>query len=451
MRETFEKTIKAYVSPHDRLALAVSGGKDSMCLLSLFLTSPNIKKENLSVLSIDHKIRGEKSARDVEFVCDFCFAHGVRFSPFAVDVPALAKKFGVSVETAARNARREIFYSLVDGGAADMAVTAHHASDNAESLLMHVFRGCGLKGLCGMGYREGFLFRPLIEVKREEIDAYVRETAVPYVTDGTNADNAYARNFIRNEVLPRIKEKYPGAEDALLRLSGEARDALNIIEGQIDPSVFVYADGPSAVKIPISALENPAPAPYYVSEAIERRFNALNGLERAHINSVAALVFAKNGSGVDLPQNLRAVREYEYITIYRKENKKSRAAEIPFKTGQTIFDGVSIEVGGDPSGAPKDPSGAPQMKKNLYFDLKKIPASAVFRYRRDGDVFKPYGGGTKKLKEYLIDKKIPARFRNRLLCLADGSEILAVLGVEISDKIKVDKDSGAYSIAVFSD
>ncbi len=438
IREKFERAIKACTKPESRLAAAVSGGADSMCLLHLCLTSPQIKKENLAVVSVDHMIRGENSKRDLVFVGEYCAKNGVRFLPFSVDVPRIAAETGKSIETAARGARREIFKQLILDKTVVQILVGHHASDNVESILMHIFRGCGLRGLIGMHNGNGawWLTRPLIDVSKREIDTYIKEKSIPFVTDETNADNRHTRNFLRNEVIPRIQTKYPGVEDAILRLSAEAWDAADRLDDILD-----YAgcerSGTDESRVEIAELERvPADARHYIRGIIP------GNVDRKHVDLVTALAAAENGTGIDLPGGYRAVKEYQYIVVYKniQDPNFDRSAEIPFQTGVTDFNGVEITVAKE-FGAVK--------AKILRFDLNKIPASAVFRFRRDGDIFKPYGGGTKKLKEYLIDKKIPVRHRDGLVCVADGREVLLIVGVEISDKIKAEENSDVYKIVAY--
>ncbi|MCL2796645.1 MAG: tRNA lysidine(34) synthetase TilS [Firmicutes bacterium] len=452
MREKFENIIKAYTPPDDVLAVAVSGGADSMCLLSLCLTSPQIKKENLIVISVDHKIRGENSARDLAFVRDFCALHGVKFLPFSVDVPKLAKEKGISLETAGREARVRIFYSLVFEGRADKVLTAHHASDNAESILMHIFRGCGLNGLCGMEYcREDFLLRPLLDVVKDEIDAYVVAHDIPYVTDETNADSAYARNFIRNEVLPLIKQKYPGVERAVNRLGEQATALFRWTDGVCGAEIhYEYAeqtdpknDNPVAAKIRVEAFGEEVESAWCVIEAL-KKLGAYSDIQQKHVYNIRELAKAENGSMIDLPGNFRAIKEYDFVALYRTDGSSVSTAEMKFKTGRTQMENAVIEI----KKCKKIPKKEDVPFGTLYFDLKKIPADAVFRHRRAGDVFCPYGGGTRKLKEFFIDEKIPLRFRDWIRCIASGNEILAVAQYEISDKIKVEEGSDVYSITV---
>ena len=147
--------------------------------------------------------------------------------------------------------------------------------------------------------------------------------------------------------------------------------------------------------------------------------------EKKHVEAILKLKSAKNGTCVDLPYNIKAVRDYDKITLYKKEECVS--FNVPFKVGKSVVGNREIEVC--------------KGKGKLTFDLKKIPQGAVLRTREEKDRFKPFGGGSKKLKKYLIDKKIPARQRDNLILLANGNNVLLIVGLEISDDVKVDANS----------
>ncbi|MCL2375558.1 MAG: tRNA lysidine(34) synthetase TilS [Firmicutes bacterium] len=303
------------IKENGRIGLAVSGGMDSMCLLYLYLNSRELKKNQLFVFSIDHKIRGEDSKRDVEFVEKFCNERQIEFKKFIVDVPFLAAKNKESLETAARNERRRIFEELLESGA-EYIFTAHHKSDNVESILMHLFRGAGLNGLIGMKNEKGAqILRPLLEFSKDEIKEFVKENNIAFVVDETNADCRYRRNFIRNEVIPLISSQYGNIENAVINVSKDAALTLKQREDIFFKNVIFIKNG--ECKIEIAALENNEFASDFLARNLP--FEIRNNLERRHFDMVISLVTAQNGVGVDLPNGFRAVREYTHIVIAKRE------------------------------------------------------------------------------------------------------------------------------------
>ena len=200
-----------YQSKH--LLCAVSGGADSMCLLHL-LKSSGIK---VTAAHFEHGIRGEESVRDMDFVKAYCEANSIPFVCARGDVPAYAKAKGMSIEEAARALRYAFLEEQCSLLGCDYIATAHNADDNAETVLMNLIRGSGAKGLSGIPRSRGKLIRPLLDVSRSEIEAYIRKNNIPFVEDSTNLSQDYTRNFIRHRILPLVREINPNFTQAACR------------------------------------------------------------------------------------------------------------------------------------------------------------------------------------------------------------------------------------------
>ena len=422
-------TIKAnavlsqYLTGHERLAVAVSGGRDSMSLLAFLLE--NYDSKLLTVLHVEHGIRGEQSVRDAEFVEQFCKNRGVAFCRYDADIPALAKEQGVSVESAARNYRKSVYESVINAKKADYVLLAHHRGDQIESVLMHIFRGCGIGGLRAMSARDGYILRPLIDISREEIDSFIAEKTIAYREDSTNVDSDYNRNFIRNEIIPLIKSRYD-VEESVLRLSESAASDEQFISSLIDETLISVT--PGECRLHLNALKNHySLASRYVMLALKKAGLECD-VEKKHVLAVMELSDAQNGSVVCLPHGYRAVADYGEVVFYKEQLPVYDCTD--FSVGITPFSEGYVSV----FATDQIP-----VKGKLVFDGDKIPDSAVIRFRAEGDVFTPFGGGTKKLKEYFIDKKIARRKRDFIPLVCDGNQVLIVCGVEISDKVKVDE------------
>ena len=438
MFEKAAKILSEYCGRGEKIAVAVSGGKDSMCLLHFCLNCGAVKKDDVFVVNVEHGIRGLNSLRDSEFVKSYCDGAGVECRSFSVDIPAIAEMSGRSVETAAREERYKIFSSLVKSGACKYVLAAHHALDNAETVLMHLFRGSGIDGLKGMDILgRGYILRPLITTDKSEIDEYAEVNKVPFVTDETNSDGAYNRNFLRNEILPLVSSRWGGAVKAVNALGEEVKRLLALLDGLIDYSL-VKTDG-KVSEIDLHAFGNGALAPRYVIYAL-KAIGAERDVERRHIDLIVELCGKNTGSAVELPHGIRAEKTYGAVMIFKTERSEKNGSCVPFALRCTEFCGIKITA--EKTDKAEFGSGA------LYLDLNKIPASAEIRFRRDGDRFRPYGGGEKKLKEYFIDKKIPKRLRDNIPLLCDGNRVLAVLGVEISDLVKIKKGSQVVKITL---
>ena len=394
------------ILPTEKIAVAVSGGADSMCLLDLAVK--HFPPDRIIVLNVEHGIRGEESKRDSAFVKAAAERYGVKFIGRAVDIPALCKA----------------------GGEADKILTAHNAGDRTEGVLMHVFRGSGIRGLIGMSEADGDYIRPLITVTRAEIERYNRENGVEFVTDGTNADLKYTRNFIRNRVIPLINERY-ALDGAINTLSENAASDDEFIRSLLDLDGNITSDG-EAVYVNETALKTPfALASRYAIEAAKRAGYPTD-FGRKQVEAALSLLLLENGARVDLGGGLTAAKEYGVIAFYTESGDKTEEEAIPFAAGFTPFADGIIEI---------TSVEAKPVRGKLVVDGDKVPDGAVIRTRREGDEFRPYGGGAKKLKEYLIDRKIPLRKRDKLPLLCYNDKVLAIFGVEIADDVKITADT----------
>lgn len=411
-----------------RVAAAVSGGEDSMALLSLLLQYHKAGVLTLWVVNVDHCLRAE-SASDSLFVKDYCKNNGIEYVCERVDIPALKAKSGRGTESEAHFARKEIFDKIISSGTADIVATAHHARDNAETVLFHLFRGAGLKGLGGMKILSGALFRPFLTTPKEEICEYVHYNNIKFVTDKTNADTDYDRNYIRHELLPRIRARFPAAERAICRAAAAASYADEYIASQIcDGAVIKNDDG--SVSVDEKYLS--AQCIFYALELLGKTKDVYS----TAIESVQKLTGSKLCAKADIGDGIVAAREYGKVTFYYDTATES-FEPIPL----TLPEERAVFRAGKSCVVTEKVDNVIPDKKTLYFDADKLPENCVWRTRKEGDRFTPYGGGSRKLKEYLIDNKVPKRLRDDLIMLCSDSEVLLIADKQISDKIKVSENS----------
>lgn len=413
----------------DVVAVACSGGADSMALLHNLKCLENEFDIEVIAVTVNHQIR-ENGESDATFVQNYCEQNNIRCYKFKVDVPKMAQAKAISLETAGREARYGIFDALVQKGIANKVALAHHLDDQAETILLHLFRGAGLSGVKGMDYqKDNTYIRPMLETSKAQILEYINQNNIPYVQDETNFDSVYTRNYLRNEIMPLILKKWPNVINALNNFSKSAGEDDDYILNNLNDHALLIEN--KVAKIPLSY--------FHYSEAVISRiiFKAIHGIgigediERKHVEAIKDLARNhENGKKIDLPLGITVFKEYEYVTITNKKRPevklyaelKCGEVKVPY-FGKLVIKRVKDFV-----------------KKDgvLYIDYKKVPRDAVWRFRQKGDIFEKFGGGTKKLKDYLIDKKVPQRERNYIPVLASGNEILAVAGMEISEKVKID-------------
>lgn len=402
-----------------KIAVGVSGGRDSVCLLHAVLHCGLFRADDVAAVHVNHRLRDEADA-DEAFVKAYCGKLGVSFRAFTVDVKKASAEKSLSVEQAARELRYDALYSLVKSGDAEYILTAHHALDNAESVLMHLFRGSGLDGLCGIKKQSGVIVRPFIDVLPAELDEYVKENKLEYVTDKTNFEDDADRNFIRLKVLPLVERRYKGAVRAVNAAASECADAREALESALDISDIGYSRG--AVTVSDGALFSPLAARYVRRAA---SYFSLVDLTREMTESAVALKGKRTGATADMNNGVKAVREYDGIALYVPRMKFE--GEYPVKLGANFIDGLRVDIRLSDIDVGKVCGGA--------VDLDKLDGT-VLRFRRDGDMFTPCGGKRKKLKQYFNDKKIAKRMRDRLPLICRGGEVLVIVGVEVSDSVK---------------
>ncbi len=430
--DSCEKFIKEndLIKKGDIIGVGCSGGGDSLALLHYL--SVNKDKFGIKVIAIhiDHKIR-ENSHNDYEFVENISKKLGIEFLGYSIDVPFLAEKSGQSLETEAREARYNIFKKLIIEGKVDKIALAHHKRDQAETILMHILRGSGLSGARGMEAKsKNNIIRPFLNTSKEELLEYLLENNLSFVEDSTNSDNDYSRNYLRNVVFKDILARWPNAIDSIVNFGKVAKEDDEFIYDEIKEN-FIRENG--TIKIPLKIFDD---KPSIISRVL---FNAIKefcinkDFERRHIDLVVSQAKkGNNGDKLNLPFGLTAIKEYNFITIYKEREKREFFARLE--------EGI-LKVPGFGEIKIEKVDKASFEENALFIDYDKLPQDAAWRFRKEGDEFTKFGGGKKKLKSYLIDKKIPLRKRDSLPLLASGNDILVIAGVEISDKVKVESTS----------
>lgn len=417
----------------DRVGVGVSGGTDSMALLAFL--HDLAKKINISILAVhvNHNIR-KNANRDAKFVKQYCDDNQIEFVKYSVDVPQYATNNKMGLEEAGRILRYQCFDNAIKKYKLTKFALAHHLNDQAETILMHLFRGCGLDGASGMVPVRDAYIRPFLDTKKSDIIAYNYRNGIPHVEDETNDDENYARNYIRKTLMPEIVKEWRTAPENIVAFGKIAARDTKFIMQQCDMNGIIK-DG-NVCRIPLNR--------FYLPEAIITRviYTALEMLdirsdvEIKHIKSILDLsADGLNGERVSLPHNAYAVKEYEYISLVRKE-MRPEYKEYTFKIGKTVIEGFGTVT------VTKTISHKLAIQRGLLvIDADKLPKKAKWRFRLDGDRFEKLGGGTKKLNAYFTDKKVPARLRPTTPVLALDHEVYVVGGVAISEKVKTDRDT----------
>lgn len=411
-----------------KIAVAVSGGADSVALLDKLVLLSAECGFSLSVVHCEHGIRGEESLADAEFVRLLAGGYGLPFTAFSEDCIALAERSGESVEVAARNFRYRCFEKVLASGA-DYVALAHHKDDAVETALFRLCRGTSLGGVLGMSPISGRYLRPLLDETKQEILAYVEQKGLHYRVDSTNLQRVATRNRLRLDVLPTLAEAIPGAGDNLLAFAKEAKEDDAYLYALAN-ELIERAEPQNATDTGWRVKISPLPLFRRACLTVLKTLGLEKDYTKKHLQSIAELCGLQTGARAVLPKGIVAMRAYEKIVFFQGE-EEDVFPRYPFGFGEFEWGRYVLSV-----------SNVPMMEaKALRVDAEKIPKNAVIRSREEGDVFRKFGGGTKPLKKYLIDEKIPLAKRDGLPLLAAGHEILAIFGVEISEAVKLTKNT----------
>jgi tRNA(Ile)-lysidine synthase len=419
------------VEAGDRVLLGVSGGADSTCLLCLLQALAPKLGITLEVLHVNHGIRGDEAEKDAAFVRELCARLGVPFHLVKADVPALARERKVSLETAGRQARYEAFDTWSRRLGADRIAVAHHKSDHVETILMRLFRGSGLEGLCGIRPVRERIIRPLLCVSREEIEAWLREHGQAWREDATNREEDAVRNRVRNRLLPYLRREInEGVDENILRTAQilyEAGSYLNRAASRGLRACAQIREGEVRFDAGLAAREDSEILPYMLRLAVEECKGDTCDLGYSHIQSLKSLFEIAKDRRIDLPGDLRAFREGDEVVIsVRPEQSRDEAPLIPLR--MRVF--------------PYEPGKKiPENRYTKWFDYDKIQRYVTVRHRREGDYLAIGPSQTKRLRRYFIDSKIPKDERERCTLAADGNHILWIVGYRISEAYKITENT----------
>ena len=411
---------EALFTAGEHITCALSGGADSTALLHGLHSLQGELGITLSAAHFNHQLRGEESERDEAFVRRMCAEWGIPLVVGREDVRRYADTHKLGLEEAARQCR----YAFLETQPGLIA-TAHNADDNAETLLLHLLRGSGLRGLCGIPPKRGRIIRPLLSIPRQEILSYLQAEGLPWTEDSSNATDNYLRNRLRHAVLPQLYEEQPQLHRQLERMTGLLRQEDAYLEEQA-ALLLQKTDTGWAV------------APLVQAPSVLRR-RALRQLLRqflpqdvnlCHIEALEALLQSEHPSGNrSLPHDLQARRSYDNLEILHSASSEFEETllQIPGETnipslGWKIF--CKIE---------KNFQNFANTPFHFAVKCDMIEPYKIFaRPRRTGDVLLRADGHHRNVKKQMIDRKIPRWERDRLPVLCRGEQVMAVVGLGVS-------------------
>ncbi len=432
VRHTIERY--ALLSPGDGVLVALSGGCDSVCLLSALSKLSQSLQLKLMAVHVNHQLRGEEAERDEAFVSSLCKGLGLPLTVIRADVAAYAKKHKIGTEEAGRIRRYEAFEHVRQENGFHWIATAHHADDNVETVFMRFLRGTGIRGLAGIPCKtESNIIRPLLEVTRQEIEEYAHLQGLDYVTDSTNALGLYTRNKIRLDLIPHLKEEYnPNLTQTLKQNIHHYRECADFLLTTIDglTKTYFYKKHYGGYFL-VSDLHKLHPyAVKIMFQQILEGFACGNQITGTKLDLLLEL--ADNEAGtvcVSGEITVYALYEKLYFVHTKQKTAFCYQLDIPGKltipeTGQTLT--ASLE----------DNYRSSASRKTVYLDANAVKGNRLtIRSRKNGDFFYPHGlNGKKKLKDYFIDEKVPVFQRDAVPLVLSGEDIIWIAGFRADER-----------------
>ncbi len=417
------------INKGDKLLLAVSGGADSMYLFYNFMDLKEDWNLDIVVCHLNHGIR-ETAKRDENFVKKVCSSYKVKCFTKTVNMDEYARENKLSSEEAGRILRYEFFR---ENSKNRKILTAHNANDRVETVLFNIIRGTGLRGLSGISYVNDDVYRPLINIKRGEIEAYLHENNLKYFDDETNFEEIYTRNKIRLGLIPYLEKFNPDIINSILRLSENAEEAENFIGKTIEEN-YPSCHGNNFLKVSEIKDHEKFLGCELIKKYLEENFYKENILSRKNILGIYDLCFGESGRKIHLGKNITARRSYDKIFIGKIKYKKSKESkELHLGKNTSDFGEIFIR---------KDDLESPHDSFIKVIDCDKIKGNLYVRKRLPGDRFKALGmKNNKKLKDYFIDRKVDRLLRDEIGLICDDEKIIYVMGMDISEDVKIDNNT----------
>jgi len=415
------------------VVVGLSGGPDSVALLLGAAAWGQEAGRPVAAAHLDHGMRGEDSDGDLVFCRDLCGTLDITLFEHAADPRPEANRRGMGVEEAGRHLRRRFFSELLQRHQEFGCIAlGHHRDDQAETVIMRMFRGTGPEGLRGIRPVSPPYVRPMLELGRSEIVACLEQVGQPWRTDATNLDGKNLRARIRRELWPVVRGIFgSGAERTPARLAGLMDRDLDFLDRLTDEAFDrACPNGPEGDldRGVLTALD-----PALAARVIRRRVASMqpDSLERVHVDSVLEwLAEGQSGTSRDLPGGIRLVREFDRVKI---EGPSPNAAPLRAAADYRILVARNGDIGDTQVGEPDDES---TWRLNLPADA--LRGNLQVRNSREGDRFQPFGlDGTKKLSDVLLEKRVPAGDRAGVLLVTDDEGIMWVVGVARAERTRI--------------
>ncbi|WP_129595714.1 tRNA lysidine(34) synthetase TilS [Anaerophilus nitritogenes] len=451
MLKKFLKTIHKHkmFQRGESIVVGVSGGPDSICLLHLLWSIQKDYDLKLYVVHLNHQFRGSAADEDAIYVEKFCKKLNIPVFIYKRNVEEYSKRKGITFEEGGREIRYDLFEEVLQKTKSKKIAIAQNMDDQAETVLMRIMRGSGLEGLCAISYvRDQKIIRPILDCSRYEIEDYCNKNNLHPRIDHTNLEAIYTRNRIRLELIPYIKKYFnPNIKETLSRTANILREDKDFIEDyqkKLYHEIVTRKEQEIYIDKIVFKKQHIAIQKRILRRAIWQMTGNLKDIQMKHIQSIINIIESDSlGIKIDLPRGLwaRVEKECLIFSMEKKEIEKYyfeyniNIGEILYlqETRCEIFSCV-MDI--------KDLKHISTKDHMKFFDYDKICGNLVVRNRKNGDRFSPLGmKGSKKLKNFFIDEKIPKQKREDIPLICDQNEIIWIIGYRVSEKYKIDKNT----------
>lgn len=447
LTERIKETIKKHsmFGEGEKVLIGLSGGPDSVCLLHVLnLLKPECRL-SLAAVYVDHNLRPDETPGEIAFCRQLCDQLHIDFILKSVDVKAHAKEKGLNKQEAARELRFRMFDEAARETGAGRIALAHHADDQAETILMRLLRGAGPQGLSGIPARRGNIIRPLLEVEKAHIDAYLDSKKIPFVTDSSNLKTDYLRNSLRLAVIPELRKINPKLTSSIASTAAILQEEERYFGIIVTKTLMKMISRKTAHRIELflSPMEN---MDRVILRRVLRRAVAetegLRGIGFVHIEDIMHLVrYGSAGDRIYLPKGIRVIKEYSLLII-TSERPIRIASYILQPPGEVAIIGAGLVMKASTGEMPGDFGDG---KSEVLLDAGKMQFPLEIRARQPGDFFYPLGfGKRKKLQDYFVDEKVPRDERDAVPVVVSGGEIIWVSGYRADERFRATENTKKF-------
>jgi tRNA(Ile)-lysidine synthase len=430
VKATIEK--QQLIKQGDHIVVGVSGGPDSMALLHILIRLRATWHLTIEAIHVHHGLRGAAADGDMAYVKRFCEAYDVPCHIFKEDIRGIAAQTHTSIEEAGRNVRYHHFEAVRSAVGADSIAVAHHMNDVVETFFINLFRGAGIDGLAAIAYRrEPYIIRPLLDVSRQNIEAYCAANGIDPRHDETNQQDLYYRNGVRQKLIPYIKSTFdPNIEQKIYRTTQLFKEERRFWQHHTQKLSERYVETfPGGIGIALTHFE--------ALETAEKRhlFRKMIADVRGDIRNVPAaridamIELKEAGKRIDIDEQWLMIRNAENVEIIMRSMFETNSNEVAPQIETQL---LTMTAYADYN----------RKECEIIVDADCIVGNLEVRHRKPGDRFSPLGmSGTKKLKDFLIDLKIPQYRRDKLWLVCDSEKIIWIPEYRMSDRVKITKNT----------